>query len=92
MDRFDYTQLPLKDSIDEYVKTGRPVGGFLEAILTNNLMGACDRADHLNIEVIPVYMAYLYNECPGGCFGSMDMHLAWLDKGGLNGMVNTYVQ
>ena len=86
MSRFDYEALPLKDSIDEYVKTGRMVGDFLEAILTNDLMGACDRADHLNIEVIPVYMAYLYNECPSGCYGNQSLHDRWREAGGLEGM------
>jgi len=83
---FNYEDLPQKDAIDAYVKTGRPVGDFLYAVLTNDLQGANSHADEMNLTMIPVYCRYLYNECPSSCFGSPEIYEAWRRKGGLEGM------
>lgn len=75
---FNYEDLPLKHSVDMYAKAGRPVGDFLEAVISNDLRGACSRADDTNIHLIPVYIAYLYNETPCGCWGSKELYKKWL--------------
>jgi len=78
--RFDYTQIPepsmaaLRLYIDKRVKPG----DFLTAVLENNLMRACSHADDDNIDLIPVYAAYLYNEIPGNCHGSAEAVAEWL--------------
>ena len=78
--RFDYTQIPepsmaaLRLYIDKRVKPG----DFLTAVLENNLMRACSHADDDNIDLIPVYAAYLYNEAPINCHGSPEAVAAWL--------------
>ena len=86
MNRFNYDRLVLKDAIDLYIQKGRYTGSFLRAVLTNDLFEAVGRADHLNIDLIPTYCAYLYNECPAGCFGSVEQYDSWIERGGLDGM------
>ncbi len=79
MTQSNYNTLPLKHSIDMYVDHGVPVGGFLEAVITNNLKEAVGRADAVNIHRLNVYVMYLYNECPMGCWGSPENYRGWID-------------
>lgn len=69
-----------KESVDAYVATGRPTGGFLMAVLTNNLTEAIGRADESALENIPHIVAYLYNDCPGPCWGSTTRVDEWLHQ------------
>ena len=77
--------LPLGDSLVRYIERGYPVGGFLTAVLTNNLVESYGRADSRNIEVLRAYVSFLYNNCPTGCWGSREKVDAWIAKGGLLG-------
>lgn len=79
---FNYDDLPLKDAVDRYAREKIPVGDFLTAVICNNLEGACSRADDRNIHMIPVYVAYLYNETPAACWGSKEKMDAWLASRG----------
>lgn len=82
MNRFDYSRIPphMMESLRDYIDQGVPPGDFLLAVLTNNLSEACGRADDINIQLLPVYSAWLYNEAPAGCWGSPDQVLAWMEK------------
>ena len=66
-----------KESIDAFVATGRPTGGFLEAVLSNNLMESIARADDAALDNLPHIVAYLYNEVPGDCWGSSQRVREW---------------
>ena len=76
-----YEHIPehMKLAMTEYIESGRPVGSFLEAILTNNLKKAVANADDTNICIIPAYVKFLYNEAPSGCWGSPANYQHWLD-------------
>jgi len=67
-------------SLKGYVEQGRPVGGFLTAVLANDLMDACGRADDTNIQNLPAFAAWVYNECPSPAHGSREKVKAWLAK------------
>jgi len=67
-----------KESIDAYVATGRPTGGFLKAILSNDLTGAIARADEDALDNIPHIVAYLYNEVLADCWGSPERVREWI--------------
>lgn len=67
----------MMESLTEYVRIGRPVGDFLNAVLSNNLSEAVGRADDENIRNIPAYVAYLYNEAPSMCHGSVEKVRNW---------------
>jgi len=77
----------LKEVIIEYVYRGRPTGGFLEAIFSNDLVGAFGRADFESMEGIPEIVKWLYNKAPRGCWGSKEIYIAWIDEvGGVKGL------
>ena len=76
----------LKEVIIEYVYRGRPTGGFLEAIFSNDLVGAFGRADFESMEGNPEIVKWLYNKAPMGCHGSSERFLSWLREGGLKGL------
>lgn len=67
-----------QDSIDRYVNAGIPTGGFLEAVIGNDLREACGRADEVHMRCIPAIVAYLYNNCPSLCWGSPERYREWI--------------
>jgi hypothetical protein len=69
----------IKESIDAYVFAGRPTGGFLEAVIDNNLREAIARADERRLHMIPAIVAYFYNECDMRCWGSAGKYKEWLE-------------
>ena len=68
-----------RESLDAYVSTGRPTGGFLEAVLSNDLKEATGRADERALDNLPHIVAYCYNDIPSGCWGSPERVTAWLN-------------
>ena len=83
----DYSGLPahMQDAMRMYIEDGIEPGGFLSAVLENNLMRAFGRADSINAAHIKDYCAFLYNDVPGNCHGSPDIVTAWINRGGLRG-------
>lgn len=70
----------MMESIEAYVEEGRPVGNFLSAVICNDLKLACMYADDENLQNIPAFIAYLYNEVPGACWGSKELMKEWLES------------
>lgn len=68
----NYNLIPeyMLESINDYVKYGHPMGGFLMCVFSNDLFGAYARADDLNMRLIPTYVCYIWNELPVSCHGS----------------------
>jgi len=62
--------IDIKEALDRYVQHRIPPGGFLRAVLENDLMGAMGRADVINRENIFKICKYIYNELPGDTHGS----------------------
>lgn len=75
----------MRYSIQGYIDRGQPVGGFLTALLSNDLMEAFARADDQNIAAMKAWVKFLYNHAPNGCHGSSDKVVAWQRNGGLAG-------
>jgi hypothetical protein len=73
------------ESLEEYVRIGRPVGDFLEAVLSNDLMDAFGRADNMNQVIMIEYCKYVHNKMPMGCHGSREIYKNWCKSGGLEG-------
>ena len=69
-----------KEAIDRYVQQHLLPGGFLEAVLSNNLMDAVCRADSENLEALVEICKYIYNEIPSKCHGSPEKVKAWVDQ------------
>lgn len=82
IDYFDYSVIPqdaieaLKRYVDDHIQPG----GFLTAVLENDLTMAVGVADLHNIEIIPTYVNYVYNELPIKCWGSKEKVKEWLNN------------
>jgi hypothetical protein len=72
-------QAHLVEALEAYVTHGVPPGDFLQAVLCNDLVEACGRADHINIQKLPAFAAWLYNEAPIPCWGSAEKVAAWVE-------------
>lgn len=71
----------LQDAMDRYVNDHIPPGGFLTAVLSNDLKMAVAQADVFNRKMIPEIVEYCYNEIPSSCWGSPEAVEAWIEKG-----------
>ncbi len=76
----DWSLIPahMHEGITAYVETRRPVGGFLAALLSNDLIRAAGRADDENAAALMGWVRFLYNYAPGNCWGSPAAVKAWL--------------
>ena len=78
---FRGTALPehLRESIDAYVKDGRPTGSFLQAVIENDLARAVSLADDDNLGLIHVIVNYLHWECVSSCWGGERQYKKWIE-------------
>lgn len=67
------------DSIERYVEFGHPTGGFLHAVLTNNLFGAAGQGDEANLRALPEICMYIYNRIPDAAWGTEKKVKAWYE-------------
>ena len=65
-------------SLWRWIENGISPGGFLAAVLRNDLARAVGKADDRNVELIPNYVRLLYNHAPAGCWGSERQMSDWL--------------
>lgn len=68
------------ESIRAYADDGRPTGGFLKAVLSNDLKEAFGRADDGNRETMFEIVSYCYNEIPSSCWGTPEAVTEWMEK------------
>lgn len=79
MTKFDYSKIPehMIESITGYVDCGYELGGFLNAIFSNDLFNAVKKADDENLLLIPTYVFYISCKLPCDCYGSYEKVTAW---------------
>lgn len=75
----------MHDAVLRYVEDGIEPGGFLEAVLCNDLKGAIMRADPTNKAIISNWVDFVIWELPGSCHGLVEKYQNWIAMGGLNG-------
>ncbi len=63
-----------------YIVEGRPMGGFLTAVFSNDLMEAYCRADDENTKGLSEVVGFIYNYAPTECHGSPEKVRLWLKK------------
>lgn len=68
----------MMDHIEAYIMEGTPVGGFLSAVICNDLSNAVGRADDENLRNLPAFVGYFYNKAPSECWGSKEKMQAWI--------------
>ncbi len=78
----------VKNDLIRYVETGTPTGGFLQAVLSNDLFDAVGKADLENRMHLTEIVQYIYNKLPKDCHGSQDKYWNWIEGGGLGGPLN----
>ena len=66
-------------SLEAYVNNRVPPGGFLQAVLSNDLQGAFMRADSRNQIRLHGIVSYIYNNLPMNCYGSAIEVEKWLE-------------
>lgn len=78
----DYTLLPghMRGAMQRYVEDKLPPGSFLEAVLANDLCGACMRADSTNIGCLQDYAAWLKFHAPRQLWGSYQKVDDWINS------------
>jgi hypothetical protein len=74
-----------KISIDRYYNNGEQPGGFLEAVLSNDLFDAVARADCDSRRDLPDIVCYIYNKIPSSCHGSRQAVKDWILARGMLG-------
>jgi len=66
------------EALKKYVEQKIPTGGFLFAILTNNLFEAASKADIKNTNKLFDICNFIYNEIPSDCWGTKDKVENWI--------------
>ena len=82
-DFVEYESCPsatIAQSMEGYIEHGWEVGGFLYAVLTNDLFEAVGRADHVNRLLLPAIVSWIYNEAPSACWGDKDRVKTWMEE------------
>ena len=70
----------LRKIIDNYVKFGFRPGGFIQAVLKNNLFSAVARADPVSMNHLKEVVQYIFNAAPSSTHGSHEKVEAHLKK------------
>lgn len=66
------------DAVTNYFVHRYQPGGFLTALLSNDLMGAMGKADDVNASNMHQWCQFLYNYAPSGSYGSPENVRGWL--------------
>lgn len=71
------------ESLLQYARTGRPLGGFLTAVVEHDLFESFARADDDNRADMYQIVRFVFNELPSNCHGSkkkVDAFYTWIRK------------
>ncbi len=69
-----------KAALDRYVEHRLQPGGFLTAVLSNDLFGAVAKADSENRAALADIVVYIYNNIPSDAWGSRDTVWKWCEN------------
>jgi len=83
----DWNLIPehMRYGVKEYIEDGVPQGGFLAAMIQNNLKETFIRADDINRMSIGGFVEFFYRFAPISCWGSQANYDTWIERSGLNG-------
>lgn len=84
-----YEKIPehCRKGLKDYIENGVETGGFLRAVIENNLVEAFNRADLTNQERLRDYAWFLYNHAPVSSWGSKLNYETWIKIGGKTGLL-----
>lgn len=68
----------IKEALDGWADGSMPFpGGFVTAVLENNLKEAFVRADDYNLDSMKAIVTYCYSRLPSTCWGSAEAVREW---------------
>lgn len=78
----NYSGLPqhIQEGMQLYIEHKIAPGGFLTAVLCNDLYGAAVRADEINKHLLFEYVNWLDNHAPQLCWGNPKRVKEWLES------------
>jgi hypothetical protein len=76
----------MHDGIIRFVLRGVPPGGFAMSVLGNDLSGAIQRADRINIHHLKAWVSFVHNDLPANSCGNPEKVTHWIQQGGLLGI------
>ena len=78
----EYLDAPVHilDSINRYVEHGLEPGGFVKAVLSNDLVGAFKQADTASLRGLQDILGYCRWKIPATCWGSPEKVKNWQGK------------
>jgi hypothetical protein len=87
--RTGYEAIPLRilKAINAHVRRGQEAGHFVTAVMSNSLSDAIARADEECVAALKPIVQYIYNKCPGACWGSPQKVKEWRKSGGAEGLM-----
>lgn len=77
----DYRLIPQRIliSLYEYVNNRQQTGGFLAAVLCNDLFAAIGKADKESLAAIREIVVFIHMEVPSPCYGNAAAVDAWIN-------------
>lgn len=77
----DFSDIPERTlkAIDDFAHEGTEPGGFVRAVLSNNLRDSFAFADSENRAALSRIVVYCFNEVPEICWGNPERVSAWID-------------
>ena len=69
----------IRKAIDKYRDHHLYPGGFVDAVLVNDMIGAIGRADAESMAALPAIVGYIHWEIPAKCHGNRARVNAWLE-------------
>ena len=80
-----YDKLPehMRSGAKYYIEQGILPGGFLTAVLENNLSEAAMRADGTNVKRLPDFAGWMMWDIPFTAWGSKQKVKDWIAQGGM---------
>ena len=72
---------PTQEAFENYFLRGLAPGSFTKAVICNNFVEACSRADHWNSkdDMLKTISKWLYNIAPAGSWGSVQAYEDWMN-------------
>lgn len=70
----------IENSLHHYADSGRPTGGFLRAVLSNDLQGALGKADSHSAAALAEIVQYCEDILPAESWGSPEKVTGWLHR------------
>jgi hypothetical protein len=77
LDGLDLLPHHMREGMQRWIENGIPPCSFLMAVLRNDFIEACGKADDINQRALFNYAAYLHNFAPPACYGSPANVAAW---------------